>query len=161
MDTVGFKGITLLPLPERCRALSRLHERLLDIIKRPDLVVIEGLDSSRSTGAAHERSYLWYRLVSTLVSNEVPVIEIASARLKIYAVGKGHISKRDVVLAVQQRYPQFAVGSNHNKADAAVLAMLGAHLAGWPVPAVPSQHTRFFNELNVPDGVRPERKSVA
>lgn len=146
--------ITNLDLPGRVDALGRLAARLRREIGKPDLAVIEGLDASNAYGATNERAYLWYEVVGWLVRSGVPVLVVVSSWLKIYATDRGtKVSKNEILAVVRQWWDV----SNHDEADASVLAAIGADLAGWPVvPDLPNTHRRFFNKLSVPDGVRPE-----
>lgn len=148
---VGRDGITNLSIDEQIAALNSLHQQIIQAAwpngtTGPSAVCIEGLDMSRSYGGQIERSALWWLIVSTFRAVKVPVYVAPSAQIKIYATGSGRATatkvgrKSAVITAVHGLWPQFDVGTDDNKADAAVCAAIAHHMigagpllpAGWP-----------------------------
>lgn len=70
----------------------------------PDLAVIEGPAYSRALGVGHhEAAGLWWQVVCTLRSAEIPVAVVAPTALKKYATGKGNATKPDMRMALYKR----------------------------------------------------------
>lgn len=88
-------------------------------------VCIEAPIFSAKGGHAHDRSGLWWSVVTSLLE-EYPLTEIRPQELKIFATGKGNASKGAVVDAVARRWSHVETGGDDNLADALVLAALGA-----------------------------------
>lgn len=162
---IGRDGVTNLSVDQQIITLVDLHGLIFDFAclpGTPDAICIEGLDMARSYGGQIERSALWWMLVSTFRGAGVPVFVAPSPQIKIYATGSGNpgatkaLRKGAVVGAVRQRWPQFDVGTDDNKADAAVCAAIAHHMvgagpllpAGWPDGeffAMPDTHTRALS----------------
>ncbi len=106
-----------------------------------DLLVIEAPAYSSDTGKAHDRSGLWWMLVARATAAGIPVAQVRSATLKVYATGAGRGDKDEVLAQVVRRYPDVDVRGN-NEADALVLAAMGLHHLGHPYADLPHTHTR-------------------
>ncbi len=116
---------------ERIGSIVRqIEQRLL----RGSLVVIESPAYTRSVGSRHERSGLWWAVVSAAMRLECRVIEVTPTTRAKYATGKGNAGKRDVVAAVEKRYG--VTPADDNEADAMVLAAIGYRLTGFPLEVV-------------------------
>lgn len=123
-DTIAARSI-------RLRAVAGA---LFNLARDADLVVIERPAFLSKTGAAHDRSGLWWLLVARLTGAGVPVAEVSPNTIKKYATGKGTADKDAVLAAVVRRYPDVEVNTN-NEADALILAALGARHVGEPLEA--------------------------
>lgn len=165
--TVGRDGVTNLSVDQQIGTLDELHRLISSAAwpnghEQPDVVCIEGLDMARSYGGQIERSVLWWTLVREFRRAGIPVFVAPSAQIKIYATGRGNPAatrtgrKSAVVEAVGRLWPQFDVGYDDNKADAAVCALIAAHMLGEPIhpgmlspePGVvplPDTHTRALS----------------
>ncbi len=106
-----------------------------------DLLVIEAPAYSSDTGKAHDRSGLWWMLVARATACGIPVAQIRSNTLKVYATGVGRGDKDEVLAQVVRRYPDVDVRGN-NEADALILAAMGLHHLGHPYADLPQAHTR-------------------
>ncbi|HET6917068.1 MAG TPA: hypothetical protein VFH56_13330, partial [Acidimicrobiales bacterium] len=88
------------------------------------VVVIEAPAFSRTTGHQHDRSGLWWLVVSELASwDGVDVVEVSPTARAKYATGKGNAGKAAVVSAVSHRYE--VTFTDDNTADAFVLRAMG------------------------------------
>jgi crossover junction endodeoxyribonuclease RuvC len=115
-----------------------------------DLVVIEGPAHGHTTGHHHDRSGLWWAIVTAFHSLDVPVVEVTPASLKKYATGKGNAGKDTVLLEVARRYPTVMV-ANNNEADALVLAAMGCHhLTGHGLTILPAAHVAALAAVTWP-----------
>ena len=111
-------------------------------------MAIEGPSYGSNTGSQHDRSGLWWRLVTTAHSCGIEVIEVPPTVRAKYATGKGNGSKDEVLAAVVRRYPEVEVDDN-NHADAVVLAAIAARLVGQPVEAsLPKAHLEAMEKLS-------------
>lgn len=100
-------------------------------------VCIEGLDMARSYGGQIERTVLWWKVVETIHRLGIPVFVAPSAQLKMYATGKGSAFKSQIIEALDLRWPFFEHDKDDNKADAAVCALVAAHMVDQPIHPVP------------------------
>jgi crossover junction endodeoxyribonuclease RuvC len=139
---VTSKGTDKDSLPQRWARLSRLAR---DICRRIPadcaLVLIEGPSFGSRDGHAHDRSGLWWLVVSALHAAGIQVVEVAPSSLKLYATGRGNAKKELVVDATARRYPHVVTGADSNRCDAHWLAVMGlGHLTGrHVVPAAQQQ----------------------
>lgn len=135
----------------RLRSLAGTIHDLADV--DPDLVLVESPTySSKVTGSQHDRSGLWWMVVGRLTGHRIPVVEVAVSTLKTYALGKGSgkgTDKDQVLAAVVRRYLDIDVDGN-DKADALVLAAMGARHLGHPVDTLPDTHTRALKAVKWP-----------
>lgn len=118
------------------RAVMQVLADLADIYRQPDLAVIEGPAYGACNASTHDGSGLWWGLYSTLRARRIPTAVIAPGTRAKWATGSGRAEKRDVLAAVRTWWPDQPV-RNHDIADAAVLALMGAHHLGEPMPFVP------------------------
>ncbi len=150
-DVVGQKDITTMPLDGRLHAVDRLAEQILTLTQQPDLVVIEQPAFSRAGAGSVERHALWWLVVRSLRSREVPVAEVTARGRIRYATGKGAGTKNVVVDAVARRFPHFETRGNDNLCDAVVLAAMGADHLGAPLAAMPATHRAALDAVRWPD----------
>ena len=116
-------------------ALSRMRDirdTVLGYARGADLVVIEGLAYSRTTGKATERAGLWWMVMEALAARDVPVAVVTPTARARYATGRGNAGKDEVLAAVIRRYPAYLVRGN-DEADALVLAAMGYDHVGQPL----------------------------
>jgi Holliday junction resolvasome RuvABC endonuclease subunit len=144
-------GITQLPYPQRLAALVDLARGIVELVGRPDLVVMEAPAFSRSGGGAHERSWMWWELYRALTSRDVPVAVMSIQARLMYATGKGSGSKGAVIDAASRRWPQFDTGGNDNLADAVVFAMAGMDWLGHPLTVMPTGHRKALDTVAWPE----------
>lgn len=147
-----------LPLPQRLAARSLRLRRAAGVIctlcSGADLIVVEAPAYSSTTGHMHDRSGLWWLVVARLTANRLPVVEVETQRLKMYALGKGGgegTGKDAVLAAAVRRYPTVEVTGN-DEADALILAAMGARHLGFPIePTLPETHLRAMTKVAWPN----------
>lgn len=144
-------------LAARHRRLSDLAHEISDAIlqapNHPDLVVIESPAYSRNMGSMHDRSGLWWLVVS-IVIDAVPVLEVAPTVRAKYATGMGNAGKDAVLLAVERRWPEAGVKDN-DEADAVTLAALGADMLGLLGSyGPPAKNREALKSLHLPEGIQ-------
>lgn len=111
----------------RTERLLDLRNRILDhTVVGTDLIVIEQPAYASQTGHMHDRSGLWWLLVSVLHCRGHQVVEVAPTALKKYATGKGTAGKGALVDACARRFPDVDTGGgDDNRVDALWLAAMG------------------------------------
>jgi crossover junction endodeoxyribonuclease RuvC len=153
--TFGERGSNSDTLYERIERIERLVELILGVVHNsmewPDVVMIEQPAYDQSTGKTHDRSGLWWDVVRSLAKiKAIPVIEVGTSKVKIYATGKGTNRKDAIMAAAIRRYPEIEI-SNNNESDAAVLAAMGMRLLGAPIEeSLPQTHLRAMEGLVLP-----------
>ena len=119
--------------------LDRLDGIVYDVaefVLPGSLVVIEAPAFTRSDGARHERSGLWWMVAREAKRKGCRVLECSPTARQKYAVGKAGSSttKKMVLDSMRAQFPAAQL-ANDNEADALVLAAIGCRLAGVPVDA--------------------------
>ena len=115
------------------------------------LIVIEAPAFSRTTGHQHDRSGLWWLVVSEIGSwDRVDLVEVQPTARAKYATGKGNAGKDEVLAAVVRRYPDVEV-TNNNEADALVLRAMGCDWLGQPLAVVPQTHRAALDKVAWPE----------
>jgi crossover junction endodeoxyribonuclease RuvC len=113
------------------------------------LVAIEAPAFSRTNGHMHDRSGLWWLVVSALHAAAVPVVEITPSSVKKYATGRGNADKGAMVDSAARRYPDVETGANDNRVDALFIAAMALdHLTGLHI--VPEAHRVSLNAVRWP-----------
>lgn len=143
-STVGSKGKRSDTYAMRGARLADLKDRIVQWsisvgLYHPELVVIEGPSIGSVNGSQHDRSGLWWMVVSDFQARDIPVLVVPPKTRAKYATGNGN-SGKDVVLAhVIERYADNTKDriKNDNEADAIVLAAMGARFLGIPQEATP------------------------
>lgn len=148
-DTAG------LDLAARGKRLNGLSHRVtghLARLGRPDLVLVEQPSYGSSGGSAHDRSGLWWLVLSRLTAAGVPVAEVTPVHLKMYATGAGKGGKDAVLAETARRYRDLAPElSTNDEADALILAaMAWQHVTGTPLVPLPATHTRTLDRIRWP-----------
>ncbi|WP_166345008.1 hypothetical protein [Phytoactinopolyspora limicola] len=140
--------------------LTQRHRRLDDLVAQltltvsnvgADLVVVEGPSFGQGRQAGeHDRTGLWWLVISQLLHWDHPVAEVPPATVKKYATGKGNTSKDEVLAAVIRRYPNVEVRGN-DEADALVLAAMGARRLGEPIDELPKVNLTAMDAVVWPE----------
>lgn len=152
--TFGMKGTNADPLRQRLMRIARTADQIIETVTSVDDVVLATIETpayDQTTGKSHDRSGLWWEVVRQLTLNGIPVVEVGTSGVKIYATGKGNTGKQAVLLEVVRRYVNVEI-QNDNEADAWVLACIAARLIGSPVDEVPKTHARAIDALSLPEG---------
>lgn len=124
------KGKKDASLAERANRLNDLTNAIVQSVPSGALVVIEQPAYSQTGGSHHDRSGLWW-LILTALHPYHRVVEVAPGNLKKYATGNGKAGKDEMLAAAIRRYPNAEV-TNNNVADAVHLAAMGARHLGHP-----------------------------
>lgn len=117
-------------------------------LNNPPLIVIEQPAFSRQTGHMHDRSGLWWLVVSR-AAQHYDVAEVTPTARAKYATGKGNAGKDAVLAAVVRRYPHVETTGN-DEADALVLAAMGARHLGQPIDDLPKTHLAAMDAVRWP-----------
>jgi crossover junction endodeoxyribonuclease RuvC len=115
---------------DRHERLWQLRNQILRYVGSPVLVVVEQPAYGQTQGQQHDRSGLWWLVVSAVLMRDVPVVEVPPQCLKRYATSKGNAGKDEVLSAVVRKHPAVDLSSN-DEADALVLARMGGAHLGW------------------------------
>lgn len=149
ITSTGHKGDTL---HQRAGRLAGLHSAITSALAGGvDLVAIEApsIGQARgSSGAVHDRSGLWWLVVTDLMDWGIPVIEVPPATLKKYLTGKGNATKPDMRVAVLRRFGVDV--RDDNELDAFALRALGLDLLGHPLVDMPVTHRATLEKLPRP-----------
>jgi Holliday junction resolvasome RuvABC endonuclease subunit len=147
--STGHKGDTLV---QRAHRLAGLHAEITSALTGSiDLVAIEAPSTGHargSSGSVHDRSGLWWLVVTDLVDWGVPVVEVPPATLKKYVTGKGNAQKPDVRMEIFKRYGIDL--RDDNEADAFALRALGLDLLGHPLAVMPAANRAALEKLPRP-----------
>lgn len=130
----------------------------------PDLVTLEEIPPT-GTRLDRERCYLWWAFLIALTRRDVLVLPIPPTSAKLYVTGRGDANKREVIAAVQERFPGWEIHKtsktgkplakvDDNKADAVTLMAMGRELLGAPLVEMPESSRRALTKLSLPDGRR-------
>lgn len=153
-------------------AHSRMRH-ILDVIRDHlhgvDLAVIEGLAMSPKMGADRQLAWLNWQVRDLCWQRDVPYAVVSPSGLKLYAVGKGRRStkqvaaddadgvsvKEPVLDAVRGWFGWFEGGSD--EADASVLHAMGRDWLGSPVVTVPASQRVALDGVAWPEIEQPLR----
>lgn len=129
----------------------------------PDLIVIEAPAYGARFGDPHDRSGLWWGVCDRLMRDGLPVVEVPPGNVKQYATGSGStsgktkVTKQMVISEVNRRYdlgPILLRSTENDRADAIVLAAIGARLLGHPIdPHIPAPNLRALTKIRLPEGI--------
>ncbi|MBN7454297.1 crossover junction endodeoxyribonuclease RuvC [Mycobacteroides abscessus] len=100
----------------------------------PDLAVIEGPAYGQFLPSTFDRSGLWHGLFGALDAKKVPVAVVPPQTRAKWATGNGRAEKGEVLLNVREWFGPRVKVVNHDIADAAVLALMGAFRLGEAMP---------------------------
>ncbi|WNT44272.1 RuvC-like resolvase [Microbacterium phage CandC] len=134
--TFGRKGKKGEPLYMRVSRIQQLHDqiikRVFSLERLPDIAFIESPAQGQTTGSHHDRSWLWGKVVDTLLEETIPVVEVTPQKAKKYATGKGNASKSEVMAAMIRRHLDVEI-LDDNQSDALALAAMASRFRGYPV----------------------------
>lgn len=162
--TLKGKQPTLLEQHTRLQLIEdRVISMCLDFGPKPALVVVEAT-SPGSTGFMQVLIFgCWWRVTGRVLRSGLTVVEVSPSQVKEYATGSGStrgktkVTKEMVVAAVNDRYDVGAVRlrpSENDRADAIVLAAIGARLLGHPIdPHIPAANLRALTKIRLPEGI--------
>jgi|SRR5690554_1256851 len=139
---------TELPTMDRLR---QIRQRVMDLARGADLVVVEGLALHSQTGQHLTRAGLWHLVMERVDAAGIPWAQVPPASLKRYATGRGNAPKDQVLAAVLARFG-VTTARGHDEADALILAAMGADHMGSPVVTMPPRHRDALRAVAWPDG---------
>lgn len=114
-------GKTLMAAPKRC----------LTVIEAPFVPHHGG------AGQVIERAWLFGFIVSQFLRRG-PVVAVSAKTRAKYATGNGNASKKEVLAAMRDRFPDLSIRDD-NAADGLALAAMGARWLGFPIDGEPSK----------------------
>lgn len=143
--------------------MRHILDAVRDHLSGVDLAVIEGLAMSKVMDADRQLAWLNWQIRDLCWSREVPYAVVSPSGLKLYAVGKGRRStkqvaaddavgvsvKEPVLEAVRGWFGWFAGGSD--EADAVVLHAMGRDWLRSPVVEVPAVQRVALDGATWPD----------
>lgn len=118
--------------------------------ERADLVVVEDLALTRSTGQHLTRAGLWHLVMNEIDNESIPYAIVSPTSLKKYVTGRGNASKDEVLAAAIRRWPDAAINGN-DEADAYALRAMGLDHLGHPVADVPKTHREALAKVAWPE----------
>ncbi|MEB3021292.1 crossover junction endodeoxyribonuclease RuvC [[Mycobacterium] crassicus] len=157
LDAVGHAGKDGASYDHRSRRIVSQCRCIISIITThtPDLAVIEGPAYGHNLPSNHDRAGLWWGLYSALRAKHIPTAVVAPGTRAKWATGHGRAGKADVLKTVRAWWPDTTI-RNHDIADAAVLATLGAFHAGDPMPfPVKPRHQVGADVIDWPEVTTP------
>lgn len=124
--------------------------------QRADLIVVEDLALSRSTGQHLTRAGLWHLVMNEIDNEGIPYAIVSPTSLKKYVTGRGNAGKDEVLAAAIRRWPDAPIHGN-DEADAYALQAMGLDHLGHPPAPVPKTHRQALAKVTWPDlqQVRP------
>lgn len=161
LRTVGRDGIKGEGYPERSRRIVAQTRRVLAALPAAgiDLAVIEGPSYGSQHGAQMDRYALWMGVYSSMQAQGVPIAVVAPGTREKWATGSvprgidRKARKARVLAAVRGMWPNERIRDD-DEADALVLATIGAHHLGWPLPfETKPRHTTGLQAVEWPEGV--------
>lgn len=127
----GRKLKPIYPVTDRAERLLMLADSILGALPPViDLAVVEAPSFASIGGFTHERSGLYWMIMTQLVQH-CEIAEVAPRTRAVYATGKGGADKMSVVDAILTRHELSF--DNDNLIDAFVLACMGARSLGYPI----------------------------
>lgn len=118
---------------------QEIVDQIVRVVAPADVVGIESPAYAMKTGKTHDRSGLWWMLVSSLLTSGKRVIEVSPSTRCQYATGKGNAPKDTVLADAIKTYRQADITGN-DVADAVIIAAIVARLTATPLEvSTPSQ----------------------
>ncbi|MEV7897270.1 RuvC family protein [Streptomyces cyaneofuscatus] len=144
------------------RGDDRLHylaTAVGDMVKRADLVVMEGPSFGHSGPRAHEDlSGLRVLVRLYCYRHRIPYGVVPPSSLKMFATGRGNATKGEVRSGVADRYGHHTEGvGRYDQADAYTAMAMGLHHLGHPLAPVPEKALRALAGCAWPDTVAAAR----
>lgn len=127
------KGKRTDTLYDRHQRIGRIAAEIAPILSEDpvDLVVIEGPSHGSVGGSAWDRAGLWWRVMASVLSFGLPVVQVAPKSRAKWATGSGNGDKAAVSAAVARMWPDAEL-SDSDRADALALASIGLQLLRRP-----------------------------
>lgn len=148
VQSTGHKGDTL---TQRAARLLTLRTHIATTVEASgaELVTVEAPSfGQQRQGGTHDRSGLWWLVVTQILAAGIEVIEVPPASIKKYATGSGVAKKPDIRMAIFKRYGLDI--ADDNEADAFVLRAIGLDLLGHPLVELPAAHRQALAKLPRP-----------
>ncbi|WP_098892241.1 hypothetical protein [Streptomyces sp. or3] len=126
------------------RGDDRLHYLVTavgDMVKRADLVVMEGPSFGHGAMAGHEElAGLRILVRQYCFRHRIPYGVVPPSSLKMFATGRGNATKGEVRSGVAGRYGHHTEGvGRYDQADAYTAMAMGLHHLGHPLAPVPEK----------------------
>lgn len=137
----------------RHERMTTIRDSILKAVRDAHIVGIESpAYSVRGTGKMHDRSGLWWMVVTALIDEGKEVVEVAPTARAAYATGKGNAGKDLVLATVVRTYRHIDITGN-DVADAVVIAAMMARLAGTPIEIgkLPESKARSLAKVRFPE----------
>lgn len=153
LHKIGYTGHNGASDLDRSRRVVALRHDIVAYVRRhtPDLVIIESPAYRSIFGSACDRHALWHYLIHEFgVAGQERYAGVPPALRAQFATGRGNSSKQQVLDAAADWWPHLNLRDD-NKADALVLAAMGAAWAGDPLPfEVKERHRNNLAAVNWP-----------
>ena len=158
---VGRDGTAGEGYPERARRIVAQTRRVISQIPADtELMVMEGPSYGSQYGAQMDRHALWMGVYSTIQGRGVPIAVVAPGTREKWATGSvprgidRKVRKARVLAAVREMFPGERI-RNDDEGDALILAAMGAHHLGWPMPfETKERHTTGLQAIDWPTELR-------
>lgn len=119
-------------LNKRFERQTILTDRVLELCRGADFVVIETLFTAKNAGALIDRAGLWWRIIGSLTMWSIPVVPVTGSQGKKFLTGSGNADKGTMVRWAGKLWPEWVPSSKskiEDEADAIALASIGLALA--------------------------------
>lgn len=121
--------------------------------ERVDLVVVEDLALTRTTGQHLTRAGLWHLVMNWIDNESVPYAIVSPTSLKKYVTGRGNAGKDEVLANAIRRFPDAPIYGN-DEADAYTLRAMGLDWLGCPPVKMPAAHRAALEKVAWPEATR-------
>lgn len=118
--------------------------------QRADLVVVEDLALSRTTGQHLTRAGLWHIVMEHIDNESIPYAIVSPTSLKKYVTGRGNAGKDEVLAAAIRRWPDAPINGN-DEADAYALQAMGLDQLGHPPAPMPMVQREALAKVHWPE----------
>lgn len=157
--TVKSKPPKVETLRTRFDRLNAISKEILELVADAEVVGIEApaYAAAAKSGKLHDRSGLWWHVVSDLLGHGKQVVEVAPTSRCMYATGKGNAGK-DLVLASAVRIYKHVDIEGNDQADAVVIAAMISRMLGNPIEPgkVPEAKLRALLKVRLEDSLDPD-----
>lgn len=128
---VTSEGHTADSLLRRFERQTILTDRILELCRGADMVIIETLFTAKNAGALIDRAGLWWRIIGSLHMWQIPVVPVTTTQGKKFLTGNGSADKGTMVRCAGKLWPDWEPSSaskSEDEADAIALASIGLAL---------------------------------
>ena len=140
-------------LHSRHGRIAYLTEQAISIEGDPHtLAVVENPAYSRTQGSNTDRMGLWWDVVGKLLDRECHVATVTPSALKKWVTGTGNADKAAVAAVIARLCPDADITSS-DVADAAALALMGAHRLGWRADLDNGYRADVLGKVDWPEGI--------